>query len=161
MRLLTNWDVDGRRCCWRAGGRLRRHANPVPFGLARVSFYPLESAGAHKATKVKAGKWVVGKLVRELGINATGGSFGVADAWGVLRTAAATTLAAGASRLQWQLPIEELTITEGVVSHSSANFLPDIRSWQNLWLTRLPITCRAWRVLPKLRDDLDGAGPGR
>lgn len=64
---------------------------------------------------------LVTKVVRELGINATGGSSSVADAWGVVRIAAATARASplGAASLQWRLPVEDLRVTDGVVSHAS------------------------------------------
>lgn len=71
--------------------------------------------------RAKAGRWLAGKLARELGISATGRSSSVADAWEVVRLAAATARASlvGAASLQWKLPAEELTVKEGVVSHSS------------------------------------------
>ncbi|HSV33984.1 MAG TPA: molybdopterin cofactor-binding domain-containing protein [Ramlibacter sp.] len=70
---------------------------------------------------IKAGQWLTGKLGRELGINATGGSSSVVDAWDVIRTAAATARASllGAASLQWRLPVAELSVREGVVLHPS------------------------------------------
>ena len=67
---------------------------PVELGAGRIKF----------ARGVKAGRWVVGKIARELGINATGGSSSMADAWEVVRMAAATARAAmlGAASLQWK-----------------------------------------------------------
>jgi isoquinoline 1-oxidoreductase beta subunit len=93
----------------------------VAMLVASLPFHPLESEGADKPTKVKVGEWMVRKLARELGINATGGSSSVADAWELLRTAAATARASllGAAALQWKLPVAELTVTDGVVSHPS------------------------------------------
>src|SRR4051812_19104236 len=38
--------------------------------------------------EVKVSRWMLGKFARELGINATGGSASVADAWSVVREAA-------------------------------------------------------------------------
>lgn len=71
--------------------------------------------------RVKAGRWVVGKVARALGINATGGSSSVADAWDAIRTAAATARASllGAASLQWRLPVDELSVNEGVMLHAS------------------------------------------
>ena len=59
---------------------------------------------------VRGGRWVVAKIARELGINVTGGSSSVADAWGVLRLAAATARAQllGAASLPWKQPVGEL-----------------------------------------------------
>ncbi len=88
--------------------------------VGSLPFHPLESEGEHRATKVKVGEWVIGKVARELGINVTGGSTSVSDAWEVLRTAAATARAAllGAAARQWKVPAGELTVREGVVSHA-------------------------------------------
>ena len=93
----------------------------VAMLLSGLPFHPLESGGEHRATKVKAGQWLVGKIARELGINATGGSSSVADAWEPLRMAAATAraslLAAAAAR--WNVPAPALSVVNGVVSHAS------------------------------------------
>lgn len=91
----------------------------VAMLVASLPFHPLESE--QRPFKVEAGEWVVGKLARELGINATGGSSSVADAWTVLRTAAATARASllGAASLQWRLPVAEFTVRDGVISHPS------------------------------------------
>ena len=64
---------------------------------------------------------MMGKVARELGINATGGSSSLADAWDVVRLAAATARASllGAASLDWKLPVDELTVKNGVISHPS------------------------------------------
>ena len=89
--------------------------------MGSLPFHPLESEGEHKATKVKAGEWFVGKIARELGINATGGSSTVADAWGPLRLAAATARASlvGAAAAQWNVPAKDITVKDGVATHAS------------------------------------------
>jgi isoquinoline 1-oxidoreductase beta subunit len=91
----------------------------VAMLVAGLPFHPFEFE--ERPVKVQAGEWVVSKLARELGINATGGSSSVADAWMVLRTAAATARASllGAASLQWRLPVDELRVVDGVVSHAS------------------------------------------
>lgn len=91
----------------------------VAMLVAGLPFHPFELEA--RPFKVRAGEWVVGKLARELGINATGGSSSVADAWLVLRTAAATARASllGAASLQWRLPVDEFTVSNGVISHPS------------------------------------------
>jgi len=93
----------------------------VAMLVASLPFHPLEAEGEDGFGRVKAGQWVVGKLARELGINATGGSSSVADAWEVVRTAAATARASlvGAASLQWKLPAEDLSVKDGVISHPS------------------------------------------
>ncbi|MCJ0761696.1 xanthine dehydrogenase family protein molybdopterin-binding subunit [Variovorax terrae] len=93
----------------------------VAMLVASLPFHPLESEAEPRPFKVRAGEWTVSKIARELGINATGGSSSVADAWVVLRTAAATARASllGAASLQWRLPVDELSVRDGVISHPS------------------------------------------
>ncbi len=93
----------------------------VAMLVAGLPFHPLEEDGEGASALAKSSRWLVGKLARELGINATGGSTSIADAWDVVRTAAATARASllGAASLQWKLPVEELTVRAGVVSHGS------------------------------------------
>ena len=55
-----------------------------------LPFHPSELAADAQPFKVRAARWMVGKVARELGINATGGSSSVADLWDVLRMAAAS-----------------------------------------------------------------------
>ena len=70
---------------------------------------------------VTTGRFFMAKAARELGINMTGGSSSLADAWDVLRLAAATARAQllGAASLEWRLPLAELRVTNGVISHPS------------------------------------------
>src|SRR5688572_30270379 len=62
----------------------------VALLMASLPFHPEEREREDGFGRVKAARWMVGKLGRELGINATGGSSSVADAWEVVRFAAAT-----------------------------------------------------------------------
>ena len=89
--------------------------------MGYLPFHPSEGEREDGFGRVKASRWVVGKLGRELGVNATGGSTSVADAWEVVRLAAATARASlvGAASLQWRLPVEDLEVRAGVVSHPS------------------------------------------
>lgn len=93
----------------------------VAMLVGSLPFHPLEGEREDGFGRVKAGRWLVTKLGRELGINATGGSSSVADAWDVVRLAAATARASlvGAASLQWRLPADEMRVDKGVVSHSS------------------------------------------
>ena len=93
----------------------------VAMFVASLPFHPSESEPGAESRTVKTGQWVVSKVARELGISATGGSSSVADAWDVLRLAAATARAQllGVASLQWKLPLEELVVSDGVVSHPS------------------------------------------
>lgn len=93
----------------------------VAMLVANLPFHPRETEEVDGFGRVRAGRWIVGKLARELGINATGGSSSVSDAWDVVRLAAATARASllGAASLQWKLPVEELSVRDGVISHGS------------------------------------------
>jgi isoquinoline 1-oxidoreductase beta subunit len=93
----------------------------VAMLVASLPFHPLDSEGEHKPTKIKMAEWVVGKLARELGINATGGSSTIADLWDPLRMAAATARASlvQAAASAWQVPASDITIADGVVKHAS------------------------------------------
>lgn len=95
----------------------------VAMLVANLPFHPLEHQAEDGFGRVRASRWVVGKLARELGINATGGSSSVADAWEVVRGAAATARASlvGAASLEWKYPVSELQVEAGVVSHASGN----------------------------------------
>jgi isoquinoline 1-oxidoreductase beta subunit len=96
------------------------YGNVASF-LDMLPFHPNERQAGAETNTVKAAQWVVSKLARELGINVTGGSSSVSDAWEVLRWAAATARAqlVGAASLQWKLPADELAVRDGVVSHTS------------------------------------------
>jgi isoquinoline 1-oxidoreductase beta subunit len=92
--------------------------------VANLPFHPHDTERVDGFGRVMASQWVVGKVARELGINATGGSSSVADAWDVVRLAAATARASllGAASLQWHLPRDELKVVDGVVSHPSGKW---------------------------------------
>lgn len=93
----------------------------VAMLVASLPFHPLDSEGEHKPTKIKMAEWVVGKIARELGINATGGSSSIADLWDPLRMAAATARASlvQAAAAAWKVPATEITVAQGVMKHAS------------------------------------------
>ena len=93
----------------------------VAMLVAGLPFHPHEAHAEDGFGRVKASRWLMGKLARELGINATGGSSSVADAWDIVRLAAATARASllGAASLQWRLPVEDLSVQDGVITHPS------------------------------------------
>lgn len=102
-------------------GNVAMLVGSLPFHPLEVDDSAAEGAPRVRPAKVRVGEWMMGKLARELGINATGGSSSVADAWEVLRTAAATARASllGAASLDWKLPVDELSVKNGVISHPS------------------------------------------
>ena len=91
--------------------------------VSALLFHPRDGEPGAETRTVKTGHWLVAKLARELGINMTGGSSTIADAWDVLRLATATARAQllGAASLQWKLPVAELVIKDGVISHASGS----------------------------------------
>ena len=93
----------------------------VAMLVASLPFHPLDSEGGHKPAKIKMGEWLVGKVARELGINATGGSSSIADLWDPLRMAAATARASlvQAAAAAWKVPANEITVAQGVMQHAS------------------------------------------
>jgi isoquinoline 1-oxidoreductase beta subunit len=78
----------------------------VAMLVAGLPFHPLEAQAEEGFGRVRASRWLVAKVARELGINATGGSSSVVDAWDVVRMAAATARASllGAASLQCGCP---------------------------------------------------------
>jgi isoquinoline 1-oxidoreductase beta subunit len=93
----------------------------VAMLVASLPFHPLDSEGEHKPVKIKMGEWLVGKVARELGINATGGSSSISDLWDPMRMAAATARASllQAAAQAWKVPVQDITVSEGVMRHAS------------------------------------------
>jgi isoquinoline 1-oxidoreductase beta subunit len=109
-----------------AGVRLEQAGPDKLYGnvamfVGSLPFHPNDTASGEASRTVRASEWIVSKVARELGINVTGGSSSVADAWGVLRLAAATARAQllGAASLAWKLPLAELSVKNGVIIHPS------------------------------------------
>jgi isoquinoline 1-oxidoreductase subunit beta len=94
----------------------------VSMFVAALPVQPEDSEPGAETRTVRAGRWIVAKLARELGINATGGSTSVADLWQPLRWAAASARAQllGAASLQWKQPVDELVVADGIVRHDAS-----------------------------------------
>ena len=82
-----------------------------------LPFHPLDKEAEEPSLTIRGAEWIVAKVARELGVNATGGSSTMADAWEVVRLAGASArsalLAAGAAR--FGVPIEQLFTENGRV----------------------------------------------
>jgi len=93
----------------------------VAMFVGTLPFHPLQSEGIDKPFLVHSGQWIVGKVARELGVNATGGSSSVKDAWEHLRLAAATAKASLclAAADQWKVSLQDISVKDGVISHAS------------------------------------------
>jgi isoquinoline 1-oxidoreductase beta subunit len=93
----------------------------VAMFVGSLPFHPRLAEEGEKPVMVRSSEWVVSKIARELGINATGGSSTMADAWQPLREAAAAARASLllAAAKQWQVPVDELQIKSGVIRHAT------------------------------------------
>jgi isoquinoline 1-oxidoreductase beta subunit len=93
----------------------------VAMFVGSLPLHPRDSEPGQETRMVRASQWVVSKLARELGVNATGGSSSVADLWDVLRTAAAAARAQllGAAASSWKVPVAELAVAAGRIQHAS------------------------------------------
>ncbi|WP_295763087.1 xanthine dehydrogenase family protein molybdopterin-binding subunit [Undibacterium sp.] len=69
----------------------------------------------------KTAQWLTSKLARELGLQITGGSSSVKDAWMPLREAGATARAmlVNTAAKEWGVAAAECSVSDGVVSHPS------------------------------------------
>jgi len=83
--------------------------------------HPGEAGLGESSRAGRVGLWLLNKTARELGLQITGGSSSIADAWDVLPLAAATARAQllGAASLAWKLPVTELAVERGTVRHPS------------------------------------------
>jgi isoquinoline 1-oxidoreductase beta subunit len=120
MLVAEELDVELRQIHLMEAGTQSIYGNVAMF-MGSLPLHPRNSEPGQETRMVRAGQWVVSKLARELGVNATGGSSSVTDAWDVMRTAAATArsqlvLAAASA---WQVPAQEITVAQGRMSHPS------------------------------------------
>ncbi|HEV7575464.1 MAG TPA: molybdopterin cofactor-binding domain-containing protein [Caldimonas sp.] len=127
MLVADELDVPLARVRIVQAGPDRLYGNVATMVASVPYFHPRETEPGNESTPAKAGQWVVAKVARELGINLTGGSSSVVDAWDVLRVAAATARArlVGAASIAWKQPAGEIVVRDGVVSHpagSSAHY---------------------------------------
>ena len=120
MLVAEELDVPLARVQLVQAGHETLYGNVASF-IDMLPFHPSEREPGAETRTVKTAQWVVSKVARELGINVTGGSTSVSDAWEVLRRAAATARAqlVGAASLRWRLPADELSVKDGVISHPS------------------------------------------
>ena len=120
MLVAEELDVPLARVRLIPAGPDRLYGN-VAMLIGNLPLHPSETESGQETSLAKGGQWVVAKVARELGLNVTGGSSSIADAWDVLPLAAATARAQllNAAALRWRLPAAEMTVADGIVSHSS------------------------------------------
>ena len=83
--------------------------------VGSLPFHPDQRNSA----KVRASEWIVSKIGRELGLQITGGSSSVRDAWLPIRHAgaAARAMLIEAAARTWKVAPGECSVVEGVVRH--------------------------------------------
>ena len=126
MLVAEELDVSLQRIRLVDAGHDAVYGNVAAFVGSMLPLHPRDSEPGAETLGVQVGQWMVAKVARELGINMTGGSSSIADAWDVLRLAAATARAQllGAASLEWKLPVAEFSTSEGVISHPSGQKAP-------------------------------------
>lgn len=120
MLVAEELDLPLERVRIEQAGTDRIYGNVAMF-VESLPFHPRDIDADPQPALVRTGRWMLAKVARELGIQVTGGSSTVADAWGPLRLAAATAraqLLAAAARA-WQLPAKELATETGEIVHAS------------------------------------------
>ena len=102
------------------------YGNVAAFVAGMVTPHPRDLEIGKASLSVEISQHLATKLARELGINMTGGSSSVADAWNVLRLAAATARSQllNAASLEWRLPVSEFAVVNGVITHPSGQRAP-------------------------------------
>lgn len=97
------------------------HGNVAAAVDAALFFEPVDVEPGRQTPVVRSVRWMLSKITRELGVVATGGSSSITDLYPVLPLAAATVRAQllGAASLLWKLPVSELVVQAGVISHAS------------------------------------------
>ncbi|WP_337877788.1 molybdopterin cofactor-binding domain-containing protein [Caldimonas sp.] len=160
MLVAEQLDIGLERLRLEQAGPESLYGNVAMF-LGALPFHPDEREPGQETRLVRAGRWFVAKLARELGINVTGGSSSIADAWEVLPLAAATARAQllGAAALQWRLPVDELRIADGIIEHPSgqrAHFGEFARQ-----AAALTVSARNIRLKPREQWRLIGRQPLR
>jgi len=95
----------------------------VAMLVGGLPLHPRDTQPGRESTQALASIWTITTIAGELGINATGGSSSISDAWEPLRWAAATARQQllGAASLRWKLPLADLQLRDGVISHSSGS----------------------------------------
>ncbi len=103
-------------------GRVRVEQAPIDaiFGnvamlVTSLPFHPDSNRGA----LVRSSEWMVAKVGRELGLQITGGSASVRDAWWPMREAgaAARAMLLEAASRHWDVHVRECLIADGIVRH--------------------------------------------
>ncbi len=115
MLVAEEMDVPLARVHVEAAGMDAIYGN-VAVLVGGLPFHP----DAQGSPVVRLSEWLLGKAGRELGLQITGGSSSVRDAWLPMRQAGAVArmmLLAAASR-RWGVPVEQCRMDQGVVIHA-------------------------------------------
>ncbi len=112
----------------------------VAMLAASLPFHPDNVHG----TAGRTAQWFVSKLARELGLQVTGGSSSVRDAWGPMREAgaAARAMLVAAAAKQWNVSAGECTVDAGIVKHAGGRQSRFGELVQSLDVVPVPSTVR-------------------
>lgn len=98
----------------------RLYGNVAMF-VASLPIHPRELEVGEPSAAIRLTRWVVGQGAAQLGVNATGGSSSVADAWETMRLAGATARVAlvQAAAQAWGVDAASVSVAQGRLSHPS------------------------------------------
>lgn len=120
MLVAEELDIPLDRISLVEAGHERLYGNVAMF-VASLPIHPRELDAPEPSAGVRFTRWAVGHAAAQLGVNATGGSSSVADAWDTMRLAGATARAALvlAAAEAWGVSPESVVVAAGQASHAS------------------------------------------
>ena len=119
MLVAEELDMPLDRITLVSAGHERLYGNVAMF-VASLPIHPRELDAAEPSAGIRLTRWAVGHVAAQLGVNATGGSSSVADAWDTMRLAGATARAALvlAAAETWGVSPDSIVVVAGQVSHA-------------------------------------------
>lgn len=120
MLVAEELDMPLDRITLVSAGPERLYGNVAMF-VASLPIHPRALDAPEPSAGIRLTRWAVGHAAAQLGVNATGGSSSVADAWDTMRLAGATARAALvlAAAETWGVPPASVVVSAGRVSHAS------------------------------------------
>lgn len=120
MLVAEELDMPLDRITLVSAGPERLYGNVAMF-VASLPIHPRELDAPEPSAGIRLTRWAVGQAAAQLGVNATGGSSSVADAWDTMRLAGATARAALvlAAAETWGVSPDSVVVAAGVLSHPS------------------------------------------
>ena len=149
-------EVDPRDIQLLTAGHDSLYGNVAVLTMA-LPVHPQDAEPGHETATVRVGRWMLSKVARELGLQMTGGSTSVADAWEPLRWAAAMARAQllRAAAQHWNVSEQSLLLQDSQIRHpergalSFAELATQMMRDQGPWVTGpfQPKPVQAWSRL--------------